>query len=313
MTKAGRRGRGGAFAVLLAVVLTSRSSWVGPIAAAQTTSTAGPKIELPLAEGSLRIAVIGDSGTGDREQYEVADTMVAAHELFPFNTVLMLGDNLYGDEDRKDYEKKFEKPYKALLDDGVKFYASLGNHDEASQRLYENFNMGGKEYYSFTKGDDVRFFAINSSYFDEKQLEWLRDELSKSKERWKICFFHHPIYSSGGRHGSDLPLREQLEPLFIQYGVDAVFAGHEHFYERIRPQNGIAYFISGGAAKLRKGNIKKSDLTAAGFDRDRSFMLVEIDGDRLYFQTLSRTGVTVDSGVFEDRDFQATESARDPK
>ena len=313
MTKAARRVRGGVFAVLLAVVLTSRSSWVGPMAAAQTASTAGPRIELPLADGSLRLAVIGDSGTGDKEQYQVADTMVAAHKLFPFDTVLMLGDNLYGDEDREDYEEKFERPYKALLDDGVKFYASLGNHDEPSQRLYEGFNMGGKEYYSFKRGDDVRFFAINSSYFDAKQLEWLRDELSKSKERWKICFFHHPIYSSGGRHGSDLPLREQLEPLFIQYGVDAVFAGHEHFYERIRPQHGIAYFISGGAAKLRKGNIRKSDLTAAGFDRDRHFLLVEIVGDRLHFQAISRTGLTVDSGAVSDREIQATESGRDPK
>jgi hypothetical protein len=308
-----RRPRRAGIAVLLALFLAALPASHATRANGQPASTA-LKIELPLAEKSLKMAVIGDSGTGDKEQYQVAETMVAAWKLFPFDTVLMLGDNLYGDEDPKDYEKKFERPYKALLDEGVKFYASLGNHDEASQRLYDKFNMGGREYYSFTRGDhDVRFFALNSSYFDEKQLEWLREELSKSKERWKICFFHHPIYSSGGRHGPDLPLREQLEPLFIQYGVDAVFAGHEHFYERIKPQNGIAYFISGGAAKLRKGNIRKSDLTAAGFDRDRSFMLVEIDGDRLYFQTLSRTGVTVDSGVFEDRQIETTESARDPE
>jgi 3',5'-cyclic AMP phosphodiesterase CpdA len=174
--------------------------------------------------------------------------------------------------------------------------------------------MGGREYYSFTRGDqDVRFFALNSGYFDAEQLEWLREELSKSTERWKIAFFHHPIYSSGGRHGPDIPLREQLEPLFIQYGVDAVFAGHEHFYERIKPQHGIAYFISGGAGKLRKGNIRTSEITAAGFDRDRHFMIVEIAGDRMYFQTVSRTGVTVDSGVVTNREIQATDSARDPK
>jgi Calcineurin-like phosphoesterase len=310
-----KRRHGGGIAALLGVaaILASGSSCTPTKPAAAQPSTPDPKIELPLEEGSLRLAVIGDSGTGDREQYQVADTMVRFHEKFPFDAVLMLGDNLYGSEDPEDYEEKFELPYKKLLDEGVKFYASLGNHDEASQRHYKNFNMGGREYYTFTRGDDVRFFAINSSYFDAEQLEWLREELSKSKERWKICFFHHPIYSSGGRHGPDLPLREQLEPLFVQHGVDAVFAGHEHFYERIKPQNGIVYFISGGAGKLRKGNIRTSDITATGFDRDRHFMLVEIAGGQLHFQTISRTGLTVDSGVVPDRDIQATESSREAK
>ena len=80
-------------------------------------------------------------------------------------------------------------------------------------------------------------------------------------------FFHHPLYSSGASHGSDTALRDQLEPLFIKYGVDAVFAGHEHFYERIKPQKGIYYFVSGGAAKLRKGDIQRTNLTEKGFDR----------------------------------------------
>jgi hypothetical protein len=312
-----RRRRMASFLSVLLLLVPLSSCVPTSSAASQTqapAAAAGPRLELPLAEGSLRLAIIGDSGTGDKEQYQVAETMVTFRKHFPFELVLMLGDNLYGSEDREDYEEKFEEPYKKLLDDGVKFYASLGNHDEASQRHYEGFNMGGREYYSFTRGDqDVRFFALNSSYFDAEQLEWLREELSKSKERWKICFFHHPIYSSGGRHGPDIPLREQLEPLFIQHGVDAVFTGHEHFYERIKPQHGIAYFISGGAGKLRKGNIRKSDITAAGFDRDRHFMLVEIVGDRMHFQTISRTGATVDSGVVSDREIQPTESARDAK
>src|SRR5262245_18757353 len=270
-----RRRRAGFTAVLLAAAFLApiSSSLRTPLVAAQSPAPE-QRLELPLQEGSLRLAVIGDSGTGDREQYEVADMMVSFHEKFPFETVLMLGDNMYGGERPRDYEEKFERPYKKLLDDGVKFYASLGNHDETSQRLYKNFNMDGHEYYTFKRGDDARFFAINSTYVDDKQLEWLKDELSKSKERWKICFFHHPIYSSGERHGPDMTLRKQLEPLFIQYGVDAVFAGHEHFYERIKPQNGIAYFISGAAGKLRKVNIQKSDITGAGFDRDRSFMLL---------------------------------------
>ncbi len=91
-------------------------------------------------------------------------------------------------------------------------------------------------------------------------------------------------------------MRTIVEPLFIKYGVSVVFAGHEHFYERIKPQKGIAYFTSGGAAKLREGNIRSTGLTAKGFDTEQSFMLVELDGDVMHFQTLSRRGALVDSG-----------------
>jgi hypothetical protein len=98
-------------------------------------------------------------------------------------------------------------------------------------------------------------------------------------------------------HGSQTDLRVILEPLFIKYGVDVVFSGHEHFYQRIKPQKGIYYFISGAAGQLRTGGISPSDLTAAGFDSDRSFMLIEVAGQELSFQAISRTGQTVDKGT----------------
>ena len=116
--------------------------------------------------------------------------------------------------------------------------------------------MNGERFYTFTKGN-ARFFVLDSNYMDQAQLKWLEDGLSKANDRWKIAYFHHPLYSSGEKHGSEVDLRTQVEPLFIKYGVDVVFAGHEHFYERIKPQNGIYYFIEGGSAKLRKGDIRK--------------------------------------------------------
>ena len=73
-----------------------------------------------------------------------------------------------------------------------------------------------------------------------------------------------------------------------------MFAGHEHVYERVKPQKGIYYFTEGASGELRAGDLKKTDLTAAGYDRDRSFLSVEISGDDLYFQTISRTGVTIE-------------------
>jgi 3',5'-cyclic AMP phosphodiesterase CpdA len=265
------------------------------------------QLKLPMKEGSVRFAVIGDSGTGGGAQRQVANQIAAAHRLFPFTFTLMLGDNLYGDEDPGDYREKFELPYKPLLDAGVKFYAALGNHDDPSQRLYKPFNMNGERYYSFkAPSGSVRFFALDSNYMSKEQLAWLEKELSSSDSDWKIPFFHHPIYSSGERHGSNETLREQIEPLFIKHGVDVVFTGHEHFYERLKPQHDITYIISGSAAKLRRGNIGRSALTAKGYDQGYTFMLIEIVGDEMYFQTLDENGKTIDSGAIRRREVMTT-------
>jgi hypothetical protein len=265
--------------------------------AASAAPFAAQNLQLPLKDGSFRFAVIGDSGTGGDEQLAVAKQLTTFRGKFPFELAIMLGDNLYGRERTRDYENKFERPYKPLLDAGVKFYAALGNHDEPNQRFYKPFNMNGERYYSFRPKQGIRFFALDSNVLDQKQLDWLQKELAASGSDWKICFFHHPLYSSGGRHGSNVNLREQLEPLFVKHGVSVVFTGHEHFYERIKPQKGITYFIAGSSAKLRRGDIRNSELTAKGFDEGYTFMLVEIADDELHFQTISHRGDTVDSGV----------------
>jgi predicted phosphodiesterase len=255
------------------------------------------KLSLPNKEGNVRFVVIGDTGTGTQQQLDLAQVMLRYRQTFPFDFVLMLGDNMYGGEKATDYKTKFEDVYRPLLDQKVKFYAALGNHDDSNQRFYEFFNMDGQEYYRFTK-DKVSFYALNSNYMDKRQVDWLKEKLATDTATWKIAFFHHPPYSSGGKHGSDTSLREIVEPLFVQYGVSVVFAGHEHFYERIKPQQGIYYFISGSGGKLRKGDVKEgSPLTAKAYDHDMSFMLIEIDDDQMHFQVISRTNETVDFGV----------------
>jgi 3',5'-cyclic AMP phosphodiesterase CpdA len=273
---------------------------VSLIISALSVAALAQELTLPNQKDSLKFAVIGDSGTGNSDQYRLAKKFAEVRQRYPFEFVLMMGDNMYGGENARDFERKFEIPYKPVLDAGVKFYASLGNHDSPNQRMYKLFNMNGERYYSFRPQLGVRFFALDSNYMDRTQLQWLEKELTASGSDWKIMYFHHPIYSSGGRHGSDTALRDQLEPLFLKHGVDVVFAGHEHFYERLKPQKGIHYFISGGAGKLRRGDVG-GEFTEKAFDTGFHFMILEIVGDQMHFQTITDVGKTVDSGIVTRR------------
>ena len=199
--------------------------------------------------------------------------------------------------------KKFEQPYAPLLAAGVKFQASLGNHDRPQNVSYQPFNMNGQRYYTFVRGN-VRFLALDSTLMDAKQVAWIEATLQGAQEDWKICYFHHPLYSNADRHGSSVDLRLRLEPIFQKFGVDVVFSGHDHVYERLQPQKGISYFVSGAAGQLRRGNMSPSPQTAASFDQDQSFMLVEVAGAEMNFQAISRTGRIVDSGVIRNETSQ---------
>jgi Calcineurin-like phosphoesterase len=274
--------------------------WTMPVAAQQ--SAADPKMALPNAAGSLKFAVLGDFGTGERAQYELAEQMARLRERFMFEFVILVGGNIDGSARPQDFLKKFEMPYKPLLDAGVTFHASLGKDDSREQRYYKLFNMGGKLYYPFSPRPDVRFFALNSTDVTPDQVQWLEEQLQASSAAWKIAFFHQPLYSSGERQGSGARLRSMLEPLFVRHNVSVALTGQDHFYERVNPQQGIVYFVVGSGGQLRPGHLNRtSSLTAKGFDQDQAFMAAEIIGDQMFFAATSRTGATVDSGVLRRR------------
>jgi hypothetical protein len=274
---------------LLTTVLLAISAW---------WSVTAQQFTLPSAPGSVKFAVIGDAGTGEAEQYDIANQMARFHTRFPFDRVIMLGDNIYGGQGPQDLVRKFSQPYKALLDSGVKFYASLGNHDDPANNRYPLWNMGGQPYYTHAT-KNVRFFALDSNKVDQKELTWIENALKSAQEDWKICYFHHPLYSDGRTHGSAVDVRVVFEPLFVTYGVNVVFAGHDHIYERVTPQKGIYHFVVGASGQLRKGDTRRTAMTAMAFDQEESFMLAEIDGNTLSFQAISRTGATVDSGTIK--------------
>jgi hypothetical protein len=274
---------------------------VGAVAVASIDSAA-PLGQPPAAAtaDAISFAVIGDNGTGKTPQYDIGRQMLKAHTTQPFEFVVMVGDNMYGSQTPRDFIDKFEIPYGPLLRMGIPFYAALGNHDEPDNREYPKFNMSGQRYYSIARGP-ARFFFLDTNFMDPPQLKWLEQALRGAREPWKIAVFHHPIYSDGDRHGSNVQLRVALEPLFIEHGVDVAFTGHEHIYERTTPQKGIPYFIVGSSGQLRKGGVTPSAMTAASFDQDCAFLVASLDGSELAFRAISRTGAVVDSGVLHNR------------
>lgn len=267
---------------------------------------AAARSQEPPGKSIITFAVMGDTGTGDEAQMAVARQMVKQREKTPFDFVIMLGDNIYEKGEEKYIKPRFEEPYKDLLAAGVKFYASLGNHDIIKglefQTNYPNFNMGGRRYYNFTKGVSeseeslIEFFALDSNEMSPEQLKWLDESLSASKARWKVTFSHHSIYSSARMHRPYVKLRAQLEPLYVKHGVNAVFAGHSHCYERVKPQKGVHYFTEGASGEIKRKTLdRKSPFFAAGEDNVNSFLIVQVSENEMKVEAISADGKLIDS------------------
>lgn len=255
------------------------------------------------SKSSIRFAVIGDWGSGNKEQSLMTKRILDTNQASPFDFVVTVGDNIYPNGSGRYFSSRFEEPYADLIRRKVNFYTVLGNHDvkegRQDQCSYPLFNMGGKTYYSLKKGDGLmEFFMLDSTDFSREQAAWLESALSASTAFWKIAVFHHPIYSSGKQHGSNLKLRRDLEPILTKYNVALGLSGHDHIYERTAPQKNVSYFVTGSAGKVRVNDIRKdTGFSAAGFDRDNSFMVFEIDSKGARFQSISTSGETVDQGT----------------
>lgn len=249
----------------------------------------------------VRFAVIGDWGNGSDSQTRIAKQMLAAHREKSLDFVLTAGDNIYPNGGSRNFATNFERPFNSLINDRVNFYAVLGNHDiedgRQDQCQYPLFNMAGQNYYSLKQGDGLaEIFMLDSTDMGLSQLAWFERSLKNSTARWKLVVLHHPLYSSGRRHGSSMNLRKTLEPLFTRYKVNAVISGHDHIYERTKPQHDIQYFVTGAAGQIRKGDTDlKSNFRETSYDESCHFMLVKITDQKIAFQAINETGEVVDN------------------
>jgi predicted MPP superfamily phosphohydrolase len=264
------------------------------------------------AKDKIKFIAIGDFGTGDDNQAGIAAQMLRDHKTSPLDFVLAVGDNIYPDGGGRHFEKKFARPYGGLIREGVKFHAVLGNHDvrdgRGDQCQYPLFNMNGECRYTVKKGDGLaEFFMIDSTAFDMNQAGWLEGVLKESTAKWKIAVFHHPIYSSAEEHGSDVGLRRRIEPLLTRYGVNVVISGHDHTYERVKPQQGVQYFVTGAGGKVRPGDVNMgSPFRAMSYDRDNHYLQMVIEDQQINFQAIARSGAVIDRGAITPRSMAAS-------
>lgn len=260
---------------------------------------------------------LGDNGCGCLAQGNLAQRLIQWHDNKPFDTVVMLGDNVYGGStlggSKNLFPDRFDKYYKPLVDKGVKFYATLGNHDvETNQGRDEiadksRFHiLGDQGYYWFSPAQEIdgkpliTFFVLNSEKLlklnaDKEQVAWLSKSLNESKALWKVVYFHEPIYAPGGAHEPAGDLKQGIEKVIDSAGVQLVLAGHDHFYARLKPQNGVNYMISGGGGRPLE-NPRESDVTAK-VAREYHFIYFEVSPDQMAYTTVSDSGATIDRGM----------------
>jgi len=256
----------------------------------------------PVGDDSrFSFAVVGDSGSGGKGQLAVAALL---GRLEP-DLILHTGDVVYPAGEQRHYDKRFFAPYRHLTKT-VPLYPVLGNHDVrkgSGAAFLENFHppldspRSTKRYYSFDWGG-AHFVALDSElYHDDKgaspeeQKHFLDQDLATTRKRWKIAFLHRSPYGSS-RHGGDERVREDLEPLFVKYGVDLVFSGHDHVYERTVPIEGVTYVVSGGGGR-RLYRTGKGRSTASSVSAHHA-VLVRVDGQRLLLEAVEAGGKVVD-------------------
>ena len=298
----------------------------------------------PVAAQEVRIAFVGDAGTGDSKQRAVSAQMLRAAPQYVF----LLGDNVYAEGSRRDIQSRFDEIYAALLTKGVVFHAALGNHDvtgcettplsplPADARAYvAEFRCNAPyhlahgpfgyvrslRYYSVplpAVNPLVEVFVLDSNTLkgsqsklllreDTAQLQWLDQALGASRARWKIVTMHHPTQSPttgaknfffvpiGGGRTREFQLDAQITPILRKHKVDAVFAGHNHFYARMMPQEGIRYFISGGGGRKTYGFDASPGYVAAGGDWYH-FISVIITPTGFTYRAIDSAGTVRDSG-----------------
>ncbi|MBA3396823.1 MAG: metallophosphoesterase [Deltaproteobacteria bacterium] len=249
---------------------------------------------LSTSTAPVRFMAFGDSGGGGPDQMALRDQMFD----FPYDLIVHTGDIAYDSGTIAEFEDNVFAVYDELFK-SVPFFPAAGNHEYETLQgapfrdVFALPGDGGEQWYSYDWGR-VHFVALDTEADYETQVEWLELDLAANELPWTIIYLHRPPYSSG-KHGSDLRLRSLLEPIAERHGVQLVLAGHDHDYERMKPQAGVAYVVTGGGGRGTR-DVGTSDFTAFS-EAVIHFVYVEVGIDELVLHAIDATGTEFDSMV----------------
>lgn len=251
------------------------------------------------APKKFRFLVIGDSRPGSVIAHRQVVNQMAKH---PADLYVHLGDFVNGGANIPEWIEFFSIQSPLLYK--MPMIPVIGNHDLSEEQIFSKIFLSHTSvppetrYFTVDYGRIV-FIVLDSNNGiakDSQQYEFLVNELKAAKARNVDHIFvtlHHPLWSSSIKHGNNEALQETLAPLFSEYAVSAVFSGHDHNYERIRPQNGVHYFVSGGAGSPLRAVRPSPDSAVALVSFH--FLEVNVDGKELSVNAVDQNGNIIDS------------------
>jgi 3',5'-cyclic AMP phosphodiesterase CpdA len=244
---------------------------------------------------TVRIAVAGDTGTGDADEQATAQRMISESRVRPYDALLLLGDLVYEEGDAALVDRRVTAPFADVVGGGAELLPVLGNHDYRSNEQEQILAaLGRQKSWYVERIGSVRVLVLDSNRVDDPaQTRWLGGTLAAPTPpgTWTVVAMHHPAYSAG-YHGSALSVRQTWGPLFAEADVPLVLAGHDHDYQRSKPQDGVTYVVSGAGAKARPTG--QEDFTEVSTSTLHYLDLLVYD-DHLVGRAIDQSGRLVDT------------------
>ncbi len=250
---------------------------------------------------SFDFMIFGDMGDGGPAQFALRNRILT----LDFDLAILTGDIVYDHGERRNFDPRHFVPFRDIIKNTA-FFPSPGNHDQETEDgapYIDNFFLPNNNpdstefYYSFDYGR-THFISldlvvvqqgVHAVKFDTSstQYAWLISDL-EAASTWAdfiIPYFHHPPYSSNRSYPR---IQDTIVPLLEKYQVEIVFAGHDHYYERWFPINGVTHLVTGGGGRgldnvrslpgIAYGESAHHVTLASIRDKTLSFKMVRTDG-----------------------------------
>jgi hypothetical protein len=237
------------------------------------------------------LAVYGDSRTGHDAHIRIVSQLLAVHPAVVFHS----GDLVEDGTSETDWD--IFKAITADLRAQAEFFPALGNHELQSQLFFDNFDLPGNEQWYSVERNRVHFTIINSCVdisSTSDQYQWLVEDLSSVDDSiwFRAVVFHHPPYSTGAHYAECAYFRSILVPVFAQYGVDIVFNGHDHDYERSHCDD-IHYIVTGGGGAPLRDQASYYPCSQL-FIKQFHFCKLSVLPEAMFIRVIDDVGETID-------------------